>query len=99
MGAEASLGRRAGTVVRWPAISTDIRCGRCDTRATAASWSSTSRVTSRARQARTRSTTVAVAVALLRRCGVTTQVRSTNRSASAVTGPECCEPAIGCDPT
>ena len=25
-----------------PAVSTDIRCGRCDTRATAASWSSTS---------------------------------------------------------
>ena len=34
-----------------------------------------------------------------RRCGVITQVRSANRSARAANGPECWEPAIGCEPT
>ena len=56
-------------------------------------------ITARARQAWTTAGPARRRSGAVRRCGVITQVRSTNRSPRAVSGPECWDPAIGCDPT
>ena len=94
----ASFRCDAGTSFRTPPVSALIRCGRCDTWATASSWCAGPNVTIRAPQRRASSWTSRTVAAAAVSCGATTQVRSTNRSARAATGPARCEPAIGCPP-